>query len=57
MKVTTDAILCIYFHFFRSGQLYFFYNLGYTVRQLYGYTGLIDFIIWGILTTITWQLL
>jgi hypothetical protein len=58
MKVFTNIVLGAYYHFFRSKSLTFYYNLGYTQKQLYGFSFLFDFIVWvlGSTAIIVWIL-
>ncbi len=44
MKVGTNSLIGIWFHFFRGRQLYFYYNLGFSSLVLYCSVFLIDFL-------------
>jgi hypothetical protein len=53
MKVFTSFFLGLYFYFFRAHSLMFYHNLGFSSRQLYGFTFLIDFSIWMLASAYT----
>ncbi len=53
IKVFSNAGLLTYIHIFRYDQFNFFFNLGYSIRQLYISAFAIDFILWVILALIT----
>ena len=57
LKIFSNAALLGYVHFFRSEQFNFFFNLGYSQKQLYFKTLVLDFGIWTILTYITLKIL
>ena len=56
-KIISNAALLGYVHFFRSEQFTFFFNLGYSQKQLYLKTLALDFGLWIILTYITLKIL
>lgn len=45
-KIATNLLLGIYFHLFRSDQLNFFHNLGFSTISIYSTTFLLDLVIW-----------
>jgi hypothetical protein len=53
MKISTSFMLGLYVHFFKARTYVFYHNLGYSIRQLYAFTFLIDFAIWIALSLIT----
>ena len=53
IKVATTTLLGLYVHIFRSEQVYFFLNLGYSRIQLYAKTLILDLAIWTLLIVIT----
>ena len=57
IKVFSNAGLLTYIHIFRYHQFNFFFNLGYSIPQLYIKTLAIDFVLWFILAFITLQFL
>ena len=57
LKIISNAALLSYVHFFRSDQFNFFFNLGYSQKQLYLKTLGLDFGLWIILTYITLKIL
>lgn len=57
MKIITSIVWGLFFHLFGSEQLYFFNNLGYSKERLYISTGMMDMLIWLIVTVITIQFL
>ena len=53
IKVTTSILLGLYIHIFRSEQLYFFFNLGYSRVRLYAGALILDLVLWILLITVT----
>jgi len=53
LKVATTILLGVYIHIFRSAQLYFFLNLGYSRIRLFAETLILDLVIWVLLITVT----
>lgn len=53
MKLVTNGLIGLMFHFFKQNQLYFFQNLGVSVTQLYLFSFLMDMILWLGFTIIT----
>jgi hypothetical protein len=53
IKVATSILLGLYIHIFRSEQLYFFFNLGYSRVRLYVGTLIFDVALWILLITLT----
>jgi hypothetical protein len=57
MKVFTSVLLGLYVFFFRSRYHVFYHNLGFNTGQLYGFSFLLDFGIWilmSILCVLLW---
>jgi hypothetical protein len=46
MKVITNGLIGLIFHFFRQNRLYFFHNLGVTAFDLYVSAFFIDLLLW-----------
>lgn len=56
-KLISSMLIGVLFHFFKHDHLYFFYNLGYSLRRLYTLVFSLDMLIWTLLITLTHQLL
>jgi hypothetical protein len=52
MKVITNGLIGLIFHFFKQNQLYFFQNLGVSVIDLYASAFCVDLGLWLIVTLI-----
>lgn len=46
IKIITNGLIGVMFHFFKQNQLYFFQNLGVSAVQLYSSAMFIDMILW-----------
>lgn len=46
MKIITNGLIGLIFHFFKQNQLYFFQNLGVPTLDLYSSAFCIDLVLW-----------
>lgn len=53
MKIITNGLIGLIFHFFKQNQLYFFQNLGVTTIQLYSTAFGFDMVLWLCVTLLT----
>lgn len=53
MKIITNGLIGLIFHFFKQNQLYFFQNMGVSTLDLYSSAFCFDLILWLGLTIIT----